>query len=54
MTHENLELKKRLDDHDLETKNANIKIANMENCVNQLETQLTDAIKVKLKFFVVV
>ena len=50
MTHENLELKKRLDNHDLETKNASIKIANLENCVAQLEAQLTDAIKVKLMF----
>jgi hypothetical protein len=51
LTHENLQLKKRLDDHDLATKNSNTKISNLENCVAQLETQLTDAIKVKLKYF---
>ena len=52
MTHENLELKKRLDNHDLDTKNASIKIANLENCVAQLESQLTDSIKVKFMLII--
>lgn len=47
LTHENLELKKKLDDQDLAGKNSSIKIANLENCVSQLEAQLTDSLKLQ-------
>ena len=46
LTQENCDLNAKVNSLDNELKGSNEKIANLENCCNQLEMQLTETIKV--------